>query len=87
MAQLQALNDRISEIEETNPPKRGGDEESQQGIAVVDPERCTGCGICIDACPEEAISVENIAVIDTIKCTGCGSCADECPNEAISLPN
>jgi len=26
--------------------------------AVVDPDACIDCGVCIDACPEEAIAME-----------------------------
>jgi NAD-dependent dihydropyrimidine dehydrogenase PreA subunit len=26
--------------------------------AVVDEEECIDCGVCVDACPEEAISME-----------------------------
>ena len=53
----------------------------------VDADLCTGCGICVDACPLEAISLNNDqVVIDEDTCTECGSCVDECPNEAISLP-
>ncbi|MBT3327859.1 MAG: 4Fe-4S binding protein [Gemmatimonadales bacterium] len=54
-------------------------------IAVVDNERCTGCEICIDACPDEAISVKGIAAVDSRLCIGCGTCIPECPNEALSL--
>jgi len=25
---------------------------------TVDLDKCTGCGVCIDACPEEAIKLE-----------------------------
>jgi len=28
------------------------------GKAVVDPDACVDCGVCVDACPEEAISME-----------------------------
>jgi len=31
-----------------------GDDE----IAVVDADKCTECGTCVDACPSEAISIE-----------------------------
>ncbi|MBU0490315.1 MAG: 4Fe-4S binding protein [Chloroflexi bacterium] len=47
-------------------------------------DECLACGICLDECPEEAISEgDPIYVIDPAKCTDCGTCADACPNEAI----
>jgi Fe-S-cluster-containing hydrogenase component 2 len=52
--------------------------------AIVDKEKCTGCGSCVEICPIEAISVvDDIAVIDAESCIDCGTCIDECPNEAI----
>jgi len=54
--------------------------------AKMDKEQCTGCGICVDACPQEAITVDDIAKVDPEKCTDCGTCVEECPNEAISMP-
>ena len=54
--------------------------------AKIDSEKCTGCGVCVDVCPLEAISLnDGIAVIDEDSCTECGLCVDECPNDAISL--
>ena len=54
-------------------------------VAVVDEELCVGCGICINVCPNEAISINDVAAIDREKCTGCGNCTGECPQDAISL--
>jgi ferredoxin len=54
--------------------------------AKVDKEKCTGCGICVDACPQEAISLNDVARIDPEKCTDCGTCVEECPNGALSVP-
>jgi NAD-dependent dihydropyrimidine dehydrogenase PreA subunit len=53
--------------------------------AVVDGARCAGCGICIEACPDKAISVNGMAAVDPELCLGCGACIPECPNEALSL--
>jgi NAD-dependent dihydropyrimidine dehydrogenase PreA subunit len=54
--------------------------------AVVDENKCIGCGACVENCPSEAISLndQGIAVVDKEKCTGCGKCAKACPVEAIS---
>jgi ferredoxin len=51
----------------------------------VDSKVCTGCGICVDSCPMEAITLINdIATIDINKCSNCRACVNDCPNEAIS---
>ena len=53
---------------------------------IVDEEKCTGCGSCVEACPSEAITIENDkAKIDLEECVECESCLDECPEGAISL--
>jgi len=54
--------------------------------AKVETEKCTGCGVCIEVCPPEAISLSNDkAVINKDTCAECGLCVDQCPNGAISL--
>jgi len=55
--------------------------------AKVDAEKCSGCGSCVDACPTEAISMndDDIAVVDLDECTDCEACVDECPEEAIEM--
>jgi len=55
-------------------------------IAVVDEEKCVGCGICISVCKYEALKlVEGVSNVDTEKCIGCGACTASCPNLAIQL--
>lgn len=50
------------------------------------PFGCLGFGDCAEACPFDAIVVENgVARIDTSACTGCGSCTNICPRNIISL--
>jgi len=56
-------------------------------VAKVDPELCTGCLICVRACPYEVpfINEDGVSEIDISKCQGCGVCAAECPAKAITL--
>jgi Fe-S-cluster-containing hydrogenase component 2 len=52
----------------------------------VDLEKCTGCGSCTEACPVEAIIIENDKTkIDEDECVDCGTCIDECEAEALSM--
>ncbi|MBO4563211.1 MAG: aldo/keto reductase [Clostridia bacterium] len=49
-------------------------------------EWCQGCGTCVDACRNHAISmVDGIARIDYSKCATCGYCARACPNFNIKV--
>ena len=59
-------------------------------IAYVDPELCSGCGLCVPACPYEARSMhdwQHIATVNTALCQGCGACAMVCPNKACKVRN
>ena len=55
--------------------------------AVVNQEKCVGCGVCIEVCPAQAISLnlKRKAQVNSEKCIECGRCARECPNQAIEL--
>ncbi len=47
-------------------------------------DKCIGCGICVDFCPEGCIIVENKkSKIDYDYCKGCLICANVCPVKAI----
>jgi NAD-dependent dihydropyrimidine dehydrogenase PreA subunit len=54
---------------------------------------CEGCGVCIEECPTEAITlVDGAAMVDAALCNGCAgedemhnkACVEICPNEALS---
>jgi len=52
----------------------------------VDENNCSGCGTCEDACPVDALKVDDaagVAMIDDETCIECGACADDCPSDAI----
>ena len=55
--------------------------------AAVEEDKCSGCGICIDLCPFNAITFDvekSVANINLALCQGCGTCVAACPAGAIS---
>jgi heterodisulfide reductase subunit A-like polyferredoxin len=64
-------------------------------VAVVQPDKCTGCLTCVRLCPFHAPQMRSdltgvggiagAAMIEPAICQGCGSCAAECPARAIQL--
>ena len=54
------------------------------GVALINAEKCSACGLCRDLCRFDAIT-EDYAV-DPIGCEGCGVCVDFCPEQAIDFP-
>ncbi len=64
-------------------------------VAVIDPERCQGCGVCEQVCRFEAILSPSPQdgsaaggqgyAIDSIACDGCAACVYQCPEEAIRM--
>ncbi len=54
--------------------------------AVVNKDECTGCEVCVESCPTEAIVMtDGVAVVTEDDCVDCGACVGECPTEAISM--
>jgi NAD-dependent dihydropyrimidine dehydrogenase PreA subunit len=53
---------------------------------IVDADECIGCGICVDACPQEVLEVvDGVATsVNEDACIACGDCLEECPMGAIT---
>ncbi len=59
-------------------------------LAVVDPELCSGCGVCETVCRFDAISIPSApgpayARVDEFACEGCAACLYACPQQAIHM--
>jgi heterodisulfide reductase subunit A len=55
--------------------------------ALIEAEMCSGCRICNDLCPFNAITYDEkltVSDINTALCQGCGTCVAACPAGAIS---
>lgn len=67
------------------------------GTITIDEERCKGCELCVNFCPQHVISLasENfnakgyhpalLTETETNLCTGCGICAVVCPDVCITV--
>ena len=64
------------------------------GTAVIDEDRCKGCGLCIAACPQKVLAFSGrlnrsgYDVAEPVKpesCIGCAFCAMTCPDVAIEV--
>ncbi len=65
-----------------------------KGVINIDQERCKGCALCIEFCPNKVIYLSDrlnakgyfVAAFDDGKeCTGCATCAVICPDVAIEV--
>lgn len=56
-------------------------------IIKIDEDKCNGCGLCADACHENAIAIVDgkARLIRDDYCDGLGNCLPACPTEAISF--
>lgn len=67
--------------------------EKEPIVAQIDPDKCTGCALCVPVCPFNAIQMvpapgkkRGVAVVTEAACEGCGTCAATCNAGAITTP-
>ncbi len=56
-------------------------------IIKIDEEKCTGCGLCVPGCHEEAIKIIDgkARLVNDVFCDGLGACLGECPEGALTI--
>ena len=59
-------------------------------IAIVDPDKCTGCGLCCDACPDvfelnDNLAKVKVAIVPPVAEDACREAEESCPVDAITL--
>ena len=67
--------------------------KAQRPIAIVHPDNCNGCGVCIDVCPFDCIypSPDNQAAylgkvaVNETTCVGCKLCEEVCGWDGIYI--
>jgi len=57
---------------------------------TIDKDTCTGCGLCVDTCPEvfeveDSVAIVKIAEVPVNVAKTCQEAADNCPVECIKI--
>lgn len=88
------VNEKLKDINRLIEPEIAGNypyKERRQLPAIIHPEtdndRCNQCGICVDSCPTNAISIQETVITNGELCTLCCACVKYCPDEARTFDN
>ncbi|MFQ6370543.1 4Fe-4S dicluster domain-containing protein [Shewanella sp. YIC-542] len=64
------------------------DQRGEAGDFTVVPQTCHQCNVCMEVCPQNAISINEktgAREVDENLCVGCGYCEDKCPQQTIKV--
>ncbi len=67
------------------PEEVAGTLKKLEGLEVHVGDSCDGCGVCVERCFMQAITLRDGKAVIGDGCRGCGRCAQVCPLQAISL--
>ncbi|MFT5198466.1 MAG: thioredoxin reductase/Pyruvate/2-oxoacid:ferredoxin oxidoreductase delta subunit [Planctomycetota bacterium] len=76
------------QVQEIREAKRTGSSKALLQHPHIDLTRCMGCGLCVEACPEEGVLevvYGQARVVHGARCVGHGVCAAACPPDAIAI--
>lgn len=91
------MSENVTAVPKVATPKK---KKKSPLVAIVHPEGCTGCEVCIEFCPVDCLykvpgpenpgerysnNVNGIVIVDEEVCIGCKLCAKYCPWEVIDM--
>jgi ferredoxin len=80
---------RFSLLDKVLIPNYDDRDEITPGEVEFDYEKCTGCSVCVQACPADAILFEEkkprLKPREANECMACGDCVAICPEGAVRL--
>lgn len=80
---------RFSLLDRILIPTYDDRDQISPGEVVFDYDKCSGCSICVEACPADTILFADkrpqLKPRDTNECMSCGDCAAICPEGAIRI--
>lgn len=85
---MESINSALSAATKSYSYVNKGEISLESAIAKINPDVCTWCGACVEACPFDAISRDDKtgkAILNNSICKGCGMCTPICPTNAIDL--
>jgi heterodisulfide reductase subunit A len=86
----ESVTSALAAVSQSAAMLKKGSAELDPLVATIDPERCTWCGECAEACPFDAIghvalNGKQVAQVEAAGCKGCGGCVPICAEDAIDL--